>query len=193
MLRSAEEEEEGLIDAGAHPAGAGASLRRLFFWQARFRLTAGLGFHGFGVALGDDVPIDDIGYGLEVIGAFILIFQIVGVFPNVDPQQRDMTGGERGVLIGGGGHGDGFFGWIEDEPDPTGAEDFASFVEVFGHGGISRPEGGTEGVFEVAGRLGGCGGEGIPEQIVVKVATAVIANSGADFFGHGLQIREPSV
>ena len=39
-----------------------------------------------GVECGDFTPIDDVPDGFEVIRPFVLVFQIVGMFPDIDTQ-----------------------------------------------------------------------------------------------------------
>lgn len=54
-------------------------------------------------ALSDSLPVDDLPDGLEVVGADVLVLEVVGVLPDINAQQGDQTGGglER-VLVGGG-------------------------------------------------------------------------------------------
>jgi hypothetical protein len=49
--------------------------------------------------LGGGVPIDDIPPSLDVIPAKVLIFQVIGVLPNVKAEDGLSAERERGVLI----------------------------------------------------------------------------------------------
>ena len=51
------------------------------------------------VQLVDVVPVDDVPEGVEVVGAFVLVLQVVGVLPDVDAEQRRGAVGERRVLV----------------------------------------------------------------------------------------------
>ena len=72
------------------------------------------------------VPIDDIPECGYVVRSAILIIQVVGVFPNIetdDGGSRDVGDAfhERGILIWGGGYGEGAVGLL-DEPSPARTE-----------------------------------------------------------------------
>lgn len=54
-------------------------------------------------ALSDSLPVDNLPDGLEVVGADVLVLEVVGVLPDINAQQGDQTGGGlEGVLVGGG-------------------------------------------------------------------------------------------
>ena len=38
------------------------------------------------IALRNEIPVDDMDNGAEVIGSTVLIFQVVGMLPYIDPQ-----------------------------------------------------------------------------------------------------------
>src|ERR1035437_5895078 len=67
------------------------------------------------------VPVDHLEEGLHVVGAPILILQVVGMFPHVHHQHRLVAQGERAVLVGSGFDGDGSVGQL-DQPCPAAAE-----------------------------------------------------------------------
>ncbi len=50
-------------------------------------------------ALGDFVPAHDIPPGCDVVGALILVFEIVGVLPYVQAQNRRHALGQRRILV----------------------------------------------------------------------------------------------
>ncbi len=166
-----------------------ASARSLC-WLGIFFLLGG------GEEFGDFGPVDDVPDGGEVVGAFVLVFEVVGVFPDVDAEDGFACGGAGGgedgfghdgvVLVGGGG--DGEFAVFDDEPGPAGAEAFGAGFLEFGFEIGEGAEGGFDGVAESAGGFTGAGafgGEEGPEEGVVHVAAAVVADGGADVFGNG--------
>ena len=78
------------------------------------------------VVFGDFVPVHYIPESLEIIGAAILVFEIIGVFPNVAAEKRlafsaaDGLAHDRVVLVCRGNNLK--FAVVHDEPDPTAAE-----------------------------------------------------------------------
>jgi hypothetical protein len=150
----------------------------------------------FLVAVGDVVPVDDVEEGGDVVGAAVLVFQIIGVFPDVDAEEWRVGGtagsscadGDGGVLIGGGEDGEFFIG-THHEPGPTAAESgeggFGEFVfevgevlEIFIDGLGEFAFGFTAAVFAYH----------LPEEGMVVVATAVVLDGGADGFGKGVEV-----
>src|ERR1700733_14596753 len=79
-----------------------------------------LGGFGGGEALVDLVPVDGVPPGGEVVGALVLVFEVVGVLPDVVAEDGVVTLRERVVLVGGGD--DLQLAALEDEPAPAGAE-----------------------------------------------------------------------
>src|ERR1017187_5848224 len=75
---------------------------------------------GFGKAFVDLVPVDDVPPRGEVVGAAVVVLQVVGVLPDVVAEDGVEAAGERIVLVGGGD--DLEFAALEDEPAPAGAE-----------------------------------------------------------------------
>src|ERR1700691_912996 len=73
-----------------------------------------------GVARGDGRPVHDVPPRVEVVGAAVLVLEVVGVLPDVDAEQRDLAGGDRVVLVGAADHGEAV--GVEHEPGPAGAE-----------------------------------------------------------------------
>src|SRR5690349_10119768 len=49
---------------------------------------------------GDSLPIYHIPPGAKVVGAAVLILQVVGVLPDVDAKQRGLAGHQRAILVG---------------------------------------------------------------------------------------------
>src|SRR5579872_207827 len=48
----------------------------------------------------DGVPVHDLPPGVNVIGALVLVAQVVGVLPHIDAEKRRLTGHVRAVLVG---------------------------------------------------------------------------------------------
>src|SRR5262249_8450549 len=57
------------------------------------------------VAVGHDVPVDDVPERLEVVAPAVAELQVVRVLPQIDPEQRSDADGQRRLLGGGGGRG----------------------------------------------------------------------------------------
>src|ERR1700676_3497667 len=72
------------------------------------------------VVLRGGVPIDDVPPSLDVIGAHVLIFQVVGVLPNVNTENGLGTERNGRVLIRC--RIDGQLAVLDDEPSPSRAE-----------------------------------------------------------------------
>src|SRR3954452_17348129 len=81
---------------------------------------------GFLVAAADLGPVDDVPPGGEVIGAPVLVVEVVGLLPDVDAEQRGVALHDRAVLVGG--RIDGEAGAIVDEPRPAAAESLDASV-----------------------------------------------------------------
>ena len=52
--------------------------------------------------MADDLPIDHVPKGGEVVGAAILVLQIIGVFPHIAAKQAGETFKQDAILICGG-------------------------------------------------------------------------------------------
>src|SRR5690606_4389745 len=52
------------------------------------------------VVLGYGVPVDDVPEGLDVVGAAVLVLEVVGMLPHVEPEDRRVTVHQRAVLVG---------------------------------------------------------------------------------------------
>src|SRR5919198_5986758 len=72
------------------------------------------------VALGDLAPVDGVPPRVDVVGAPVLVLQVVGVLPDVDADERGLALGDWVVLVGRAD--DRQSGPVVDEPRPAGAE-----------------------------------------------------------------------
>src|SRR5208282_4061847 len=71
-------------------------------------------------SLFDFSPVDDIPPRADVISPPILVLQVVGVLPNVEPQHREFPFHNRAVLVGG--RVDIKLAALGDEPSPSRAK-----------------------------------------------------------------------
>src|SRR5205814_17800 len=74
----------------------------------------------FAEAFGNLSPIDHVPPRVEVVGALVLILEIVGMFPDVDTQDRLLVLHGGSVLVRCAG--DGQLAVVIDQPGPTAAE-----------------------------------------------------------------------
>src|SRR3954447_26355071 len=72
------------------------------------------------ITLGDALPIDHVPPGLEVIGAPVLVLEVVSVLPDVDPEQGRLAVHQGRILVRGGR--DSEAGAVVDQPRPAAAE-----------------------------------------------------------------------
>src|SRR3954466_15359499 len=66
------------------------------------------------------VPVDHVPPRLEVVRALVLVLEVVGVLPDVDPDQRRLPSRDRRVLIGRARDGEARA--VVDQPRPAAAE-----------------------------------------------------------------------
>src|ERR1044071_4401642 len=96
--------------------------------------------------LGDFVPVDDLPEGSEIIGAFVLVFQVVGMFPNVHAKNgRALYFGyihQWVVLVGGGA--DLQLPILYNQPCPSAAKTAQPGSIEFFLEGIEAAEGGVD-------------------------------------------------
>src|SRR5579863_2499074 len=132
-----------------------------------------------GIMFGNLRPVDYFPKGAKVIGAFVLVFEVVGVFPNVDTQDRgSFYFGyiHQGVVLVRGG-ADLQFAVLTDEPGPATAKTAHSGgVELFLEG-IEAAKGCVNVVGQRPGRgAGSIGCKDLPEKAMVPVTAGVIAD-----------------
>src|SRR5260221_14447589 len=61
------------------------------------KLLAGL---RVAVAGGHGIPVDHLPPRVDVVGPLILVTQVIGVFPDVDAEERRLASHQRTVLVG---------------------------------------------------------------------------------------------
>jgi hypothetical protein len=71
-------------------------------------------------SLRDVIPIDDLPDVVDVVRAHVLVLEVVSVFPYIDPQQGNQTGGslER-VLVGAGSDHQAVVWLVITQPSPA--------------------------------------------------------------------------
>src|SRR6266545_503888 len=130
-------------------------------------------------------PVDDVPPGLDVLGAAVLVLEVVGVLPDVEPEQRHVAIHDRRVLVRKGLDRDA--GPVPDQPRPTTAEardrslrerllELAEIADCLGERAVRLP---------AAVRA-----HHLPEHAVVRVAADVVANGGADVLRNDLDARQ---
>src|SRR4051812_4638078 len=73
------------------------------------------------VVLRDLSPIHHIPPGLDVIGPAILVIEIIGVFPDIDAEQRGIALHQRAILVWCRSHFE-LSALVLDQPGPAAAE-----------------------------------------------------------------------
>src|SRR5262249_50199161 len=74
-----------------------------------------------GEALGDRVPVDDVPPRIDVVGALVLVLQVIRVLPDIDAEDRRLALHVGAVLVGARLDGQ-LAGGIADQPGPAAAE-----------------------------------------------------------------------
>jgi len=142
------------------------------------------------VALVDFFPVDYVPPGLQVFGAAVVVFEVVGVLPDVVAEDG-MKALRYGIVLVRGAEDFYFSLSVSCQPDPSAAE--------LGH------TGGVEFFLkslEVTESLLDCLGDGaagvasafrlhdVPEHGVVDVASSIVADCASDVFGDRVQVAE---
>ena len=109
------------------------------------------GLVGSLVARGDDGPVDDLPQFGEVVGAAVLVVEVVGVLPDVEGEEGAEALGEG--VAGAGLLGDGERAVCGgSEPDPAGAEEAGALGGEVGLEGVERAPLGRDAGLEGARR-----------------------------------------
>src|SRR5690606_25158779 len=136
------------------------------------------------------VPVDDVPPGGDVVGAPVLILEVISVLPHIEAEEGGIAVHDRRVLVGRAGDGElSVFGY--DKPRPAAAEaGGCCLVEGF-FPRREAAEGLVDGRRELTrALLGGAGLHDFPRERVVVMATPVVADGGADVFGHAVEVLE---
>ncbi len=134
-------------------------------------------------ALCDGIPVHHVPPSGDVVGALVLIFQIVGVLPDIETEQGCAGVIHEGVILVRRA-GDGELAVFLHEPGPARAEATdAGFGEGFFEG-IEGTEGSIDGIGQSTGRsAASIGGHAVPEEGVIPVTAAVVAHGRGDVSG----------
>src|SRR5579863_3803150 len=195
--------EQGSFDFVAAPHCGAATTLRMTVQQEFVLLTAslvrtlpmsqsrfGYGFAGLvGFEAGVDfVPVDYVPPGGEILRAAVVVFEVVGVLPDVVPEDREMALRDRTVLIGRA-HDVHLTAAFAGEPDPSGAELFDAGVVELGLEILEVAEGFGDGLSDgAAGIAAAFGLHDLPEHGVVDVAAAIVAHRAANIFRKGVEV-----
>lgn len=138
---------------------------------------------GLGEAVGDSLPVDDVPDGVEVVGADVLVLEVVGVLPDINSQKRDQSsGGLEGVLVGGGGDLKTLELLVVAQPTPSGALNSGSLSIELGDKLVKRTPGLLNLLEELARGLGDllvARGQILPEEGVVDMTCVQSVNRSA--------------
>ncbi len=140
---------------------------------------------------GDEIPVDEFGDGGEVVGAFVLVFEVVGVFPNVDSEERFCAGHQGRVLVWSGFHDE--FCVADGEPYPAAPEHFEACCDELFFEGLLGFEMGFDVFEECSGGGWAAFFEALPEERMVCVAAALVAEIVADVVGLSVELGEQSI
>src|SRR5215469_7026451 len=129
------------------------------------------------------IPVDHFPEGPEIIGTFVLVFEIVGVFPNVDTQDwctLDFGYIHQWVVLVGG-RTDLQLAVLDDQPGPAAAKTGETGGIEFLFEGIEASKGRMDIIGQLARRSAArIGRQDLPEKAVVPVTAGVIPYRRAD-------------
>ena len=135
-----------------------------------------------------EIPVHQVGeVGLDPLGAGVAVVDVVGVFPDIQGQDRLLTLGQRAFGVGGLDHLE--LASVQDQPRPAGAELGGRRGGEFGLEGIKAAEvlGDLRG--DLAGRgAAALGLHRLPEEVVVVDLGGVVEHrtfGGLDQFDQG--------
>src|SRR3984893_1843104 len=134
-------------------------------------------------SLVDLVPVHHIPPGADVVGAPVLILEVVRVLPDVDPEHGLLSFHQRAVLIGRAFNHQ--LPTLIDDPRPSAAKAAGAGLCELLLERVEPAERRCDGVGDGASRLtAGVGAHDLPEHAVVGMTTAVIADGRANVLGN---------
>src|SRR5580698_846220 len=140
-------------------------------------------------ALVDFLPVDGGPPGGEVVGTLVLILQIIGVLPNVVPEDGMVALREGRVLVGGGS--DFEFAAVPQEPAPAGAELLGCGLVELLLEGFEVAEVFADLLGDTACWLAAAAGlHDRPEHGVIDVAATIVAHGATNVFRNIIQIAK---
>src|SRR5260370_23588185 len=125
--------------------------------------------------------------GLQIVGTPILIEQVVGMFPDIDSDDRFWAFHNRAILVSGGS--DLEVPFINHQPRPTAAESAgAGGLELFLER-IKATESRINGVSQVPFRsTARVWADNFPKEGMVRVPARIVPNHGANRLGNLIEI-----
>src|SRR5690606_8199235 len=143
-----------------------------------------------GVLLRDGVPVHDVPPRLDVVGTAVLVVQVVGVLPDVEAEDRGVAVHDRRVLVGRRVALQ-LAAAIDDQPGPAGAEAAGGLLLEPLLELLEAAEGAVDRLAQLAaGLTAAVRAHDLPEEVVVDVPAAVVADGRAGLLGDGVQIAE---
>src|SRR3984893_1015769 len=143
-----------------------------------------------GVAFVDLVPVEDVPPGGEIFGTAVVVFQVVGVLPDVVAEDGIEALRDWVVMIRSGDdlH---FAAGFSSEPDPSAAELLDTGVVEFGLKIFEVAEGSLDHVGYLARRITSAFGlHNLPEHAVIDVTSAIVPDGGAYVLGNGVEVAD---
>ena len=138
---------------------------------------------------GDFSPIDYVPKRGHVVGTTVLVVEVVGMFPHIQAENRGATFGQGRVLIGATFEDE--LSLVDGQPRPAAAESGRGRIGEFFLEVVQATEFGIDGLGQLASRSATAAVSGRrqnrPEQRVIRVTAAVVANNRADGFWNGRQ------
>jgi len=140
-------------------------------------------------ALVDLFPVDGVPPGSEVVGALVLVLEVVCVLPDVVAEDGVVALGERVVLVGGGG--DLQFAAFKGEPAPAGAELLGGGLVELLLEVLEGAEVFLDLLADLACRFAAALGlHDLPEHGVVDVAAAIVLDDFANVLGDAGEVLD---
>lgn len=129
---------------------------------------------GLGEAVSDSLPVDNVPDGVEVVGADVLVLEVVGVLPNINSQKGNQSsGGLKRILVGRGGDLKALELLVVAQPTPSGALNSSSLGVELGDELVKRAPGLLNLLEKITRGLGDLlvtRGQVLPKEGVVDVA-----------------------
>ena len=136
------------------------------------------------VQLAHCIPIDYVPPCVDVVGAQVLVVEIIGVFPHIQTEDWGFACHHWVVLVGGAGDVEAAI-CLDDQPCPTAAKATDTGCLELGFELIQATPLGIDRILQLAI---GCAVAGrahdVPEEAMVVVSTTIVAHRGADILWH---------
>jgi hypothetical protein len=149
-----------------------------------------LALQHLGIAPGNFIPVDDVPPRGEVVGAAVLVLEVVSVLPYIVAHDGIETIHQRAILVGGGYDRERAVR-VTCEPDPAGAKAPGSGIVK---GGL-EPVKGAKGLLDGTGKFAGwlpaaVGLHDLPEQRVIRMTTSIVLHTRANVVGNPAELPQ---